>query len=260
MDFLKKDKYDMDDLVRIVKKLRSPDGCPWDKVQTHQSIRRDFIEEVYEAVEAIDECDPEHLREELGDVLFQVVFHCEIESENSNFDLSDIVDEVSRKMIIRHPHVFGDVEVEDTDEVLSNWDAIKMQTHSQKKVSETLRSVSKTLPSLMRAEKLVKKSGRGGVKLSDQDEAFELIQKDLDILKKVCRDKDQDKYSESLGRLLMSIAGLSVMMETDGEHSLYDACERYIGRFERYERIAADRGIDIQGSDTDVTNLLWKEI
>ena len=161
---LNKEKYDIEDLTEIVKRLRAPDGCPWDKAQTHKSIRKDFIEEVYEAVEAIDDDDAEHLREELGDVLFQVIFHCQIENEKGNFNLGDITDEVSRKMIIRHPHVFGDIHVDTTEQVLTNWDAIKMQTHSQTKVSQTMESVSRTLPSLMRAQKLVKKASRGGLR------------------------------------------------------------------------------------------------
>lgn len=259
MNFVLKEKYDIDDLVGIVKRLRMPDGCPWDRVQTHESIRRDFIEEVYEAVEAIDECDSDHLREELGDVLFQVVFHSEIESEKGNYDLSDIIDEVSRKMIIRHPHVFGDVQADTTDEVLSNWDSIKMKTHSQSKVSETMDSVAKTLPSLMRAEKLVKKSVRGGVSLENQSEAFALIEEKLDILKKVCKDEDSVQYEKCIGELLFSITGLCGMLKTDSELSLYNACDRYISRFREFEIFAEKRGVDIQGSDTGSTNQLWKE-
>ena len=260
LDFKNKDKYNVDDLIEIVKRLRAPDGCPWDKVQTHKSIRKDFIEEVYEAVEAIDEDDVPHLREELGDVLFQVVFHSVIESENGNFDFSDITDEVSRKMILRHPHVFGEIEVETTEQVLSNWDAIKMQTHSQTTVSETMESVSKTLPSLMRAEKLVKKSARGGVECSDKDEAFELIEEKLARLKNVSEKDDAAANEKAMGELLFSIANLSGLLKTDSEQSLYNACEDHIARFRRYEDIAAEKGLNIQDSDTEVTNQLWKEI
>ena len=257
---LNKEKYDIEDLTEIVKRLRAPDGCPWDKVQTHKSIRKDFIEEVYEAVEAIDDDDAEHLREELGDVLFQVIFHCQIENEKGNFNLGDITDEVSRKMIIRHPHVFGDIHVDTTEQVLTNWDAIKMQTHSQTKVSQTMESVSRTLPSLMRAQKLVKKASRGGVSIEGTDQAFVSVEDNLKRLKQTCDEGNIELYEKALGELLFSVAGLSELIGTDGEQSLYNACENYIRQFKRYEDTAAGSGIDIQGSDTEVTNRLWKEI
>ena len=127
MEFEYKDKYNVNDLVKIVKILRSPNGCPWDKVQTHQTIRQDFIEEVYEAAEAIDENDIEHLREELGDVLLQVVFHCVLEEEKDNFTLEDAADDVCHKMILRHPHVFGDEKAETPEEALDIWKRVKAE-------------------------------------------------------------------------------------------------------------------------------------
>ena len=130
MEFQFKEKYDVKDLVEIVRILRSPEGCPWDKVQTHQTIRQDFIEEVYEAVEAIDEENAEHLKEELGDVLLQVVFHSVLEEEKGSFGLDDTADDVCKKMILRHPHVFGNVQADTPEQVLENWDKIKMQTKS----------------------------------------------------------------------------------------------------------------------------------
>ena len=208
MNYKEKEKYDINDLIEIVQILRSPDGCPWDKVQTHESIRREFIEEVYEVIDAIDAKDTAHLREELGDVLFQVIFHTVIEMEQQHFDLDDVTDEVCRKMIIRHPHVFGDIDVNSTDEVLKNWDAIKMQTHSQKKPSEALDSVSRTLPSLMRAEKLHKKAARGGVSYSSSDEIYAEIDEKLARLRSIpCEDKDQTH--KVTGELLFALVGLS---------------------------------------------------
>lgn len=259
MNYPEKEKYDINDIVEIVKILRSPDGCPWDKVQTHESIRRDFIEEVYEAVEAIDEKDTDHLREELGDVLFQVVFHTQLESEQGHFVLDDVTDEVCRKMIIRHPHVFGDINVDSTDTVLKNWDAIKMQTHSQKKPSEALESVSKTLPSLMRAEKLHKKAKRGGVSPKDSDEIFDEIEYRLAELKKSYAAGGTDVTKKS-GELLFALAGLSAYSGIDYERSLYDACEDFISKFRQYEIAAKDQGVDIQDSDTEVTNQIWRMI
>lgn len=259
MDFEIKNRYNAYDLVEIVKLLRAPNGCPWDKVQTHESIRKDFIEEVYEAVEAIDEKDSAHLREELGDVLLQVVFHSVLESEEGRFSFDDVADEVCKKMIIRHPHVFGDVTAETPEEVLKNWDAIKMQTHEQTFVSEAMDSVSKTLPSLMRAEKLCKKAKRGGVYPESVETAFSGVYDDLDRLKDSAV-SGSNAVHERIGELLFSVVRLSAMLGADCEKSLYDTCGRFIELFRAYEGEAAKSGIDIQGSDTEVTNQLWKEI
>ena len=132
MDFQYKETYTISDLLEIMRLLRAPDGCPWDRVQTHESIRKNFIEETYEAIEAIDKADYDLMREELGDVLMQVIFHSIMEEETGRFTFDDVCDEVCKKLILRHPHVFGSVNAETPDEVLKNWDAIKMQSKSQK--------------------------------------------------------------------------------------------------------------------------------
>ena len=150
--FVGKTRYSIDDLVEILKILRSPEGCPWDREQDHKSIRRDFLEECYEAIEAIDTDDTALLREELGDVLLQVVFHSEIECERGHFDFADVVSDIAEKMVVRHPHVFADVQAETTDAVLKNWDQIKRETKRQKSDREVLESVSPAMPALMRAE------------------------------------------------------------------------------------------------------------
>ena len=154
MDFVEKSEYKFDDLVEIVKILRSPEGCPWDREQTHKSVRADFIEETYEVIEAIDTDDLDLLKEELGDVLLQVALHSEMESEKDTFNINDVCDGICKKLIIRHPHVFGNVNAETTDQVLKNWDAIKMQTKSQQTQTQAMESVSKALPSLMRSSKV----------------------------------------------------------------------------------------------------------
>ena len=162
-EIAKKSRYNIDDLLEIMKILRSPDGCPWDREQTHRSIRRDLLEEAYEVADAIDRGNPESLCEELGDLLLQVVFHAQIAAENGEFDFSDAVDGVCRKMIHRHPHVFGDVSADSTDEVLKNWDAIKRLEKDIKSPAEELDAVAHTLPALMRAAKLSSKCTKLGV-------------------------------------------------------------------------------------------------
>ena len=164
---LEKQSYGIDDLVEIVRILRSENGCPWDKVQTHKTIKKDFLEEVYEVMEAIDCDDSDMMREELGDVLLQVVFHCVIETEQEHFGLEEVADEVCRKLIVRHPHVFGDVEADTVDKVLTNWDSIKKETKGQESYTDTLESVAKNFPALLRAQKLVKRADRAGVSLGD---------------------------------------------------------------------------------------------
>ena len=185
VDFLQKDKYTMDDLLKIIKILRSPEGCPWDREQTHQSIRSCFIEETYEAVEAIDRCDEDLLKEELGDVLFQVLFHAELAEENGDFDFSDVVDGIAKKMVIRHPHVFGNTVVQDSEEVLVNWDAIKKKTKKQKTHTEVLRSVSSALPALMRSAKVQQKAAKAGFDWPEVSGAFEKVEEELDEVKPV---------------------------------------------------------------------------
>ena len=249
MSFTFKEHYNVYDLVEIVKKLRAPDGCPWDKIQTHETIRNDFIEEVYEAIEAIDDKDDIHLREELGDVLLQVVFHCVLETEQGRFDIDNVADDVCQKMILRHPHVFGNVEADTPEEVLKNWDAIKMQSKSQTSASESMESVSRTLPSLMRSEKLWKKAERGGVKYDNAEEVLDLAEKKLSDLRSAVAENREEACDKALGELLFALTGLSRFTKTDCEKTLYFACDDFIARFKALEAEAASKGIDIQKFD-----------
>lgn len=183
MNFTEKENYNFNDLVEIVKILRAPDGCPWDREQTHKSIRSNFIEETYEAVEAIDTDDLDLLKEELGDVLLQVALHAEIESEQGTFDINDVCDGICKKLIIRHPHVFGDVNADTTEQVLKNWDAIKMKTKSQKTQTQAILSVSKALPSLMRSTKIQQKAAKVGFDWENVNGALDKLLKNVKSLK-----------------------------------------------------------------------------
>ena len=179
IDFQFKSEYNFYDLVNIMSILRAPGGCPWDREQSHKSIRRDFLEECYEAVEAIDTDNPELLREELGDVLLQVVFHSQIEAEQGSFTADDVCNDICQKLIIRHPHVFGDVSAEDSETVLKNWDAIKMQTKSQKSNSEVMHSVSPALPALIRADKIQNKAKKIGFDFPDAYSALDKLEEEI---------------------------------------------------------------------------------
>lgn len=238
-DLLSKDRFDIDDLVNVVIVLRSENGCPWDKVQTHRSIKKDFLEEVYEVMEAIDCESPEMMREELGDVLLQVVFHTVIEQENGNFVLEDVITELCQKLIVRHPHVFGNVNADTVDKVLTNWDAIKKETKGQETYTDTLKSVPKNFPALMRAQKLGKRAARAGIDFQSdsEDGEAELIGAIRSILKQVEADiVDGSEPGANIGNLLMLCANLARRCGCDAEEVLTEASNDFIGRFEELEK------------------------
>lgn len=226
---LAKESYNVYDLCEIVKILRSPEGCPWDKVQTHQTIRKDLLEEVYEVMEAIDCDDPAMLREELGDVLLQVLFHCDIEADKGNFTLDEAADEVCKKLILRHPHVFGDVQADTVDKVLTNWDAIKKDEKHQESYTDTMNSVPKVFPALMRAQKLTKRASRAGVDFETTNEVIGLIREKLDEL------QSGKSSPEEIGDLLLLCAELSRLSGVDAEELLGYECDDFIKRFEALE-------------------------
>lgn len=235
MDLNPKDRYKIDDLLAIMERLRAPGGCPWDREQTHQSIRSCFLEETYEAVEAIDNDDAFLLREELGDVLLQVVFHAQIEKEAGRFDFSDVVDEVSKKMVERHPHVFGDVTVRDSSEVLTNWDAIKKRTKKQETQSDVLRSVSRALPALMRSAKVQQKAEKSGYKPLDPAQ---------EELRCMVTGGSSQESEEKIGDLLFSLVSVSRALFVDPEQALERACDRFIDRFQAMEKQEKEQEVD----------------
>ena len=260
MDFQFKEKYGFDDLIEIVRCLRLPDGCPWDKVQTHKSIRQDFIEETYEVIEAIDNDDKALLREELGDVLLQVVFHAQIERENNVFDINDVANDVCQKLIIRHPHVFGDVNADTTEKVLENWDKIKMKTKSQTDLSETMNSVARSLPSLMRASKIQKKAAKVGFDFENIDEAAKKLCEELEEVKEACKGSDENSKTEEVGDLLFSAVNVARFAGVDSEKALYGSCEKFISRFAAMESLAKQRGLSLDELSLNELDSLWNEI
>ena len=232
-ELLKKDGFNVYDLVEVVSLLRCENGCPWDKVQTHESLKKDFVEETYEVLDAIDCKSADMLREELGDVLLQVVFHTDIEKDKGGFDLDDVSDEVCKKLILRHPHVFGDVEADTVDKVLSNWDSIKKQEKQQTDL-DTLQSVPKSFPALMRAQKLGKRASRAGVDFDSTD-------KILDEIKRLVSELEfADDFEENAGKkialLLLLSANLARLCGFDAEELLRDECDGFIARFEKLEK------------------------
>ena len=239
VDFQYKDSYDVRDLEEIVRILRAPGGCPWDAEQTHESIRRNFLEEAYEAAEAIDEESPEHLKEELGDVLLQVVFHARMEQEEGRFDLDAVADGVCKKLIYRHPHVFGDVSVSGTGEVLSNWEELKRKEKGQATNTDALESVARSLPALWRAEKVQKKAKKAGFDWPDVSGALDKLSEELEELKTAAA--QGTNVAEELGDLLFSAVNVSRFLKVDCEDALNQATDKFIGRFRKVEEQAGDR-------------------
>lgn len=260
MDFEFKSEYNFNDLVEIVKILRAPDGCPWDREQTHKSIRANFIEETYEAIEAIDTENLELLKEELGDVMLQVAMHAEMESEQGTFDINDVVDGICKKLVIRHPHVFGNLNASNTDEALSNWDAVKMQTKSQKTQTEAMQSVSRALPSLMRSAKIQGKAAKVGFDWDSVDGALDKLYEECDELKQAIISGDKENQREELGDVLFSAVNVSRFLDIDSEHALYDACDKFTNRFSKVEALAKERNIDMKTASISELDSLWDEV
>lgn len=257
---LEKTEYNVYDLAEIVKILRSENGCPWDKVQTHQSIRNDFLEEVYEVLEAIDYDSEEMLREELGDVLLQIVFHAQIEEEFNHYKLDEIANDVCQKLIIRHPHVFGNIDADNVDTVLKNWDNIKKETKGQETYSDTLKSVPKVFPALMRAQKLGKRAARAGMDFKGNDDCFESLKSEVYELEEALNNGDKNSAEEELGDLLFSCANMARKLGADAEQLLYNANEKFLKRFEAVENAVRQDGFDMQTLSIDSLDKYWAKI
>ena len=253
INFEYKHAYSMADLVEIVRILRAPGGCPWDAEQTHESLRRNFLEEAYEAVEAIDENSPAHLREELGDVLLQVVLHAQIEAETGSFDLDGVADGICKKLIFRHPHVFGDVTVDGTAQVLSNWEDLKREEKGQETHTAALSAVARSLPALWRAEKVQKKAKKAGLDWPDLSGALDKLSEELEELKTAVA--QGSNVAEELGDLLFSAVNTARFVKVDPEETLTAATDKFIARFAQVEALAQGPLEDMTPQELDK---LWE--
>lgn len=258
-DFSFKQSYNFYDLVEIMKLLRSEDGCPWDKEQTHHSIKKNFIEETYEVIEAINKEDNDLLKEELGDVLLQVVFHAQMETEQGNFDIDNVANDICKKLIERHPHIFGNVIANNTETVLSNWDEIKLKSKGQKSQSDSMLSVPIELPALMRSTKVQEKAAKVGFDWKNIDGALDKLSEEIDELKEAIESKDDASCFEELGDVLFSAANVSRFLSCDAEEALTSATDKFIRRFTIVEKLAKDRNVDIKSSSMNVLDELWDE-
>lgn len=252
-----KKEYSFDDLVMLVEVLRSEKGCPWDREQTHKSIRKDIIEETYEVIEAIDTENPELLREELGDVLLQVVFHARIEEEIERFNIDDVANDICIKLITRHPHVFGTVVAETSEKVLDNWEKIKSAEKERKNITDKLKAVPPMLPALMRAEKVGKKAKC--FDFGDADAVIEKLYEEIDELKQAIKNNDTDNINEEMGDLLLTVTSLARKVGVESEVALNKATEKFINRFEKLENMVTDAGKNIEEMSMTELDAIWNE-
>ena len=257
VNFELKSRYNYEDLLQIVHILRSPGGCPWDQEQTHKSIRRDFLEEAYEAAEAIDLDDTALLREELGDVLLQVVFHADIESDAGRFTMEDVVDEVAKKMIFRHPHVFANVQANTTEQVLVNWEQLKQVEKSQKTAADTLDSVARSLPQLWRAEKIQKKAAKAGFDWVDISGALDKLEEETAELRRAV--ETGEGVEDELGDVLFAAVKVGRFAGLDSEVALSGTCEKFIRRFRAVEDAVRARGADMKDMPLEELTALWEQ-
>ena len=258
-DFEFKESYDVRDLVEIMRILRAPGGCPWDAEQTHESIKKNLIEETYEVIEAINKNDKELLCEELGDLLMQVVFHAQMERESGEFDFDAVSDGVCKKLIERHPHVFGEVSISGVDDVMTNWDAIKRKSKGQKSTTESMLSVPRELPALMRATKLQKKAADVGFDWDDVSGALDKLEEEISELRQAIDNKDSANISEELGDVLFSAVNVSRFVKTDAEEALTASSDKFLSRFTEVEKLAKERNIDMKSARIDELDKLWDE-
>ena len=258
MEFERKQVYTMDDLLKIMELLRSPEGCPWDRAQTHKSVRANFIEETYEAIEAIDTEDRTLLQEELGDVLLQVVLHCQIEKEEGGFTFEEVVNGVAQKLVYRHPHVFGGVTANNETEALKSWDDVKKASKDQKTHTEVLKSVSRALPALIRSEKVQKKAAKAGFDWPDAEGAMEKVAEELAEVRQAAAGSEEERMEE-VGDLLFAVVNVARFLHAEPEEALTRSCDKFIRRFEAVEKMALARGVNMESASLEELDALWDE-
>ena len=247
-----------DELVKTVAKLRSPEGCPWDKEQTHKTLKRYLIEETYETLEAIDSNDPKMLMEELGDVLLQVILHAQIASEKNYFNISDVSDSINKKMIKRHPHVFSNTVVNSTEDVLKNWEIIKKEEKPHRK--EILDGIPNSLPALLKAFKVSKKTAKEGFNWKEEKEIWDTFNKEVNEFKEATTLKDDSKIQDELGDLLFMVVNLARWYKTEPEEALSNSIKKFAQRYTRVKELVVNSKKNLNELSSEELNTLWEKV
>jgi tetrapyrrole methylase family protein / MazG family protein len=245
-------------LMELMRRLRAPGGCPWDAEQTHESLKRYLLEETYEVMEAIDSGSPEMLKEELGDLLLQAVFHSAIAEEKGEFAMKDVLQVLCDKLVRRHPHVFGDLRVDDIDQLVENWERIKKSEKGEERRS-ALSGVPCHLPALLRAQKITEKASRVGFDWDHVDPVFAKVLEELKELEETLFTGDQERMEAELGDLLFAIVNLGRFLSLNPEEALRKTIARFMRRFSHVEDSLHARGKKLQESSLEEMDGLWEE-
>lgn len=253
------EKADFETLVAIMRKLRAPGGCPWDAEQTHDSLKRYLLEETYEVLEAIDAQSPEHLREELGDLLLQPVFHAAIAEENGLFDINDIIRTLCEKLIRRHPHVFGGLEIKDSNEQIENWERIKKSEKGNSLKKSALSGIPPALPALLKAQKITEKAARTGFDWENTGQIVDKIKEELHELEEALEDGNKKLIEAELGDLLFSVVNLGRFLSINPEDALHATINRFRKRFNHIEESLETREKSVHDVSLEEMERLWNE-
>ena len=254
------------DLIEIMETLRSKDGCPWDKEQTHESLKSCLIEEVYEIVDAVDSKDSEQLKEELADLFFLIIFYCKIADDSKNFDINNVLEVCLDKMTRRHPHVFGDKTVEDASEALSQWNEIKKKEADEKQNNKTnenksiVDNIPKHMPALQKAQKVQKKVARVGFDWEMIEDVIEKVHEELEEVKAAINNKEREQIAEEIGDLLFAVVNLSRFLKLDSEDLLRKSISKFTGRFKKVEMQVAALGKKIEECSLGELDSIWNDI
>ena len=244
-------------LIEIIRILRKE--CPWDKIQTHESLKKGMLEEAYEAVDAINNKDMANLREELGDVLLQVVFHGVLAEEEKAFEMKDIINDECNKMIRRHPHIFSTENIKSIDKLIEKWENIKSREHGEQCYADRLKNVPAALPALLRSEKVQKRAAEAGFDWDDAEGAFNKLKEEAEELREACSEGDQDSVNEEFGDLLFSMVNISRFLDVNPEESLNGCTAKFIKRFEYMENAAIQSGRSLDQMKLSEMDVLWEE-
>lgn len=246
------------ELIRLQARLRAPDGCPWDREQTHRTLGRHLLEETHELLEAIDVDDPDAIREELGDLLLQVTFHAQIAAEEGRFDIDDVAQGLVEKLVRRHPHVFGDVHVSGAQEVLVNWERLKAEEKGERGVED---DIPASLPALARAGKVQRRAAGWGFEWRTREGAIGALREEVEELASVVeRDKlDRDEAEEEVGDVLFAAVAVARKLGVDAETALRRTIRGFAGRYERFMAIARERGLDLDAMSEAEVRALFRE-
>lgn len=250
-DLMKLERYGFDHLNSIIQKLCGPGGCPWDRAQTHETLRTCMLEEAYEVMEAIEEDDPDHLYDELGDMLLQIVLHAEIARRHGEFDISDVTTAISEKMIHRHTHIFGNDRASNPDQVLDLWNKNKKADRGFTTQTEVLKSITKTLPALLRGVKVLKRAGDVGMREDSFENAIANAKKAVESI------AASENSENAIGDALMMICDIARMKKVDPEIALNRAADRFIDRFEQSEQELNANGVDFESAKPEILHKYW---